>query len=441
MEVPVNRTIHNNSLTQQTMPPTAPPKATYAKVTQKEQCPTRNQAIVLDSIEGLTIRDYALAIGGIIGPSNMISISRISQNRICIYMISEEKADELVNSHKQVTINNHLLEIRPLNVKTQRILISNVHSSIPNESIEAILLKLQVTPKSIITRLKTGLHDAGYTHLLSHRRKVYVDPVDVNKIPQSAQLVHDNISYWIYFSSEKLSCFLCKEEGHLAKHCRSTATQNAASESHQSHNNPDELDSISTGNSDQTTSLNNSNKIQENTSQQDLNLTKNTFTTLEIKNRKRPPLNPSLSVTISSDDAPSLQEEQYEASPSNLCKSPTENQTFKQPKKKLKINTPYTTEEIMKQLEPVIAHYNEKKVSPPMNFQKLANFLQQTYGVSDIEGVLKTCNLSSEPVIIILKEAYAHVRCSKLNKRITRILGKIVTSSTYAKQTESSSEE
>ena len=34
------------------------------------------------------------------------------------------------------------------------------------------------------------------------------------------QINYDDTNYWIYFSTEKLTCFLCKEEGHLAKFCK-----------------------------------------------------------------------------------------------------------------------------------------------------------------------------------------------------------------------------
>ena len=190
--------------------------------TSTEVCPSRNQAVVLDYIKGTPIRDYALAIGKIIGPSNMLSISRISQNRVCIYLTSKVKAESILDLHKSATVNGMSLDIRPLNPKTKGVLISNVHTSIPNKEIEKLLIQYGVTIKSDIIRLKSGLNDVGYTHLLSHRRLVYIDAADFNKIPQSCHLEYDNVSYGIYFSSNKPFCFLCKEEGHGSKNCRNT---------------------------------------------------------------------------------------------------------------------------------------------------------------------------------------------------------------------------
>ena len=53
--------------------------STYSTVAQKEQCPTKEQAIVLDSIDGSTVEEYLVAIGNLVQPINVLYISRISQ--------------------------------------------------------------------------------------------------------------------------------------------------------------------------------------------------------------------------------------------------------------------------------------------------------------------------------------------------------------------------
>ena len=182
----------------------------YAQAAQREIRPIRNQAIVMDSLDGLTRRDYALAIGEKIVPENMRYISRISHSRICIYLNSEENATKLIDTHKYVNINNTRIEIRPLISTSKRIIISNVNPTIPNTLIETKLAEFNITKKSQITELKTGLHDIGYTYLLCFKRQLYIDQEDVNKLPDSLPIVHENITYWIYISTKKLSCFICK---------------------------------------------------------------------------------------------------------------------------------------------------------------------------------------------------------------------------------------
>ena len=56
----------------------------------------------------------------------------------------------------------------------------------------------------------------------SFRRQVYLDLNNVNKIPESTVIVHNDVKYWIYLSAAKLIWVLCEGKGHLAKHCKNT---------------------------------------------------------------------------------------------------------------------------------------------------------------------------------------------------------------------------
>ena len=99
--------------------------ATYADTVQKEMYPTKEQAIVLDAIEEVSIEDYCIAIGSIVQPKNVKYISRISQKRVCIYLSTQELAEKLVSENTKVKIRNYELTIRPLFSKVKRILLSN----------------------------------------------------------------------------------------------------------------------------------------------------------------------------------------------------------------------------------------------------------------------------------------------------------------------------
>ena len=308
---------------------------------------------MIDFVEGSTIRDYALAVGGIIGPANMVSISRISQNRVCIYLNSEENADVLVSSHKRISINSVSLEIRPLNSKAKRVLISNVHTSIPNKAIEDLFCKYDVTPKSQITRLKTGLNDVGYTHLLSHRRQVYVDAADINKIPQSCQLEHEDVTYWIYFSSDKLACFLCKEEGHTARYCKNAnytesvlATvadlSQVTSKQIITHTNLPNINTSAVPNNNVNTTIESSNNVE-----------------LPTHSRKRPPAPSTITSATSNLEASVLQLNSTHEDKSESVLNPARTDlkgTFKTPKKKVKINS-NTVPDMITQLEPAEKYY------------------------------------------------------------------------------------
>lgn len=83
---------------------------------------------------------------------------------------------------------------------------------------------MNITPVSPITFLRatacsfSTLNDPGYNHILSFWRQVYVSPEDFNHLPE-VQVEFDETNYWIYLSSDTMTCFLCKTEGHAAQKC------------------------------------------------------------------------------------------------------------------------------------------------------------------------------------------------------------------------------
>ncbi|CAD6228027.1 GSCOCG00006316001-RA-CDS, partial [Cotesia congregata] len=60
--------------------------------------------IIIESIDKVKIEDYAKAIGDIIGAKEVRFISRISNNRVCIYVSTKELADNLIEKQKNVVI-------------------------------------------------------------------------------------------------------------------------------------------------------------------------------------------------------------------------------------------------------------------------------------------------------------------------------------------------
>ena len=90
MDVSARRDIQSQSIMSNVTQVNSQPMS-YANVAQTEVCPGRDQAIVIDSVDGVPIKEYAIAVAKIIGPQNIISVSRISQKRVCLYLASKDK--------------------------------------------------------------------------------------------------------------------------------------------------------------------------------------------------------------------------------------------------------------------------------------------------------------------------------------------------------------
>ena len=102
IQMEINQSVPKNNTTE--------PKTSYANVT-KQEFTFQDQAIILQSIDGITIREYARAIANIIGPKAIKFLPRISNGRICMYLDSKETATSLTSKYRTVDVN---IEIRPM---------------------------------------------------------------------------------------------------------------------------------------------------------------------------------------------------------------------------------------------------------------------------------------------------------------------------------------
>jgi len=195
-------------------------KPNYATATAKENNPQRDQAIIFNSIEGIPQIDYIRAIGQIVSPKNILFVSRISNNRFCIFLNSKHTVDSLVENTKFITINDNVIQIRRLINSAKRIVISNVCPSIPNEKILAALLAFNITPTSQINYIRAGVVMEGYEHVLSFRRQIYINENDIPKLPGSLVINHNETNFRIFFTDDRITCYTCKTSGHTTLSCK-----------------------------------------------------------------------------------------------------------------------------------------------------------------------------------------------------------------------------
>jgi len=197
------------------------PKKTFsfASVTANEKLPTREQALVFNSIDGIRQRDYILVIGKIVSPKHIIFTSRISNNRFCIFLSSKEILETLLEKTNTITVNEHIIQIRRLINPAKKIIISNVCPSIPNQSILNALESINITPLSQISHIRAGINHEGYEHILSFRRQMFINHEDVIKLPGSLTIINNQTQFRIFLTDETITCFICKSTGHTSKSC------------------------------------------------------------------------------------------------------------------------------------------------------------------------------------------------------------------------------
>lgn len=181
--------------------------------------PTKEQAIVFTSIDGFKIQDYLLQLGPLVNPKNILYCSRISNNRICIYLSDKNGVDKFLNDYGSVAINGTVIPARRLITPSERLLLSNVSPTIPNELLVFTLENMGLKVMSPMSSLRINANDPAYSHILSFRRQIYISPPDNIHIPEYIELEYDDVQYRIYLSKELHTCFKCKQAGHNASQC------------------------------------------------------------------------------------------------------------------------------------------------------------------------------------------------------------------------------
>lgn len=181
--------------------------------------PEREQAIVLSVVEDLKLVDYVATVGQIVGPKNVIFASKISNNRICIYLANTNLVDFVVSNHSITTINNREVHIRRLVTPAKRVIFSNVSPNIPHYLLEAAIQNMGLKKVSPVTFLRASLPTEEFGHVLSFRRQIYVHPDDTITMPSSIVINYKDMSYRIFLSYDELVCFACKQAGHIANNC------------------------------------------------------------------------------------------------------------------------------------------------------------------------------------------------------------------------------
>lgn len=202
----------------------------FAMATATENTPSREQAIVFNSIDGIPQVEYIIAIGKIVKPTNIIFVSRISNHRFCIFLSSKEVLDNLMLQTQYIKINDQLIYIRRLVNQAKRIVISNVCPSIPNWAILDTLKHININPTSHINHLKAGIKMEGYEHIMSFRRQMYINYEDFPKLPSSMLITLNENQFRVFFTDDTLTCFLCKAVGHTSNNCNKNSETKAPSE-------------------------------------------------------------------------------------------------------------------------------------------------------------------------------------------------------------------
>ena len=79
-------------------------KQSFASTVANSFIPKKDQALLIDIDDNIPHKDYIIAIGNLVQPSNILFASRISKGRLCIFISSSSLINNLIDNNPFITI-------------------------------------------------------------------------------------------------------------------------------------------------------------------------------------------------------------------------------------------------------------------------------------------------------------------------------------------------
>jgi len=197
----------------------------YSRIVQST--PSKKQAVLIPANDETNLIEYVISLGKIVGPHNIISASKIANKRICVYLNSERTVDNFITNFGKLEVKGEVIKVRRLVTPSKRIILSNVHTCLPNSIIMDALQQANVKTVSAIHELHIGLTTdtipdhklQKYKHVTSFRRAVFIEENDAAPLPNSFLVHFENESFRIFVNDNDQRCHQCSELGHNAASC------------------------------------------------------------------------------------------------------------------------------------------------------------------------------------------------------------------------------
>lgn len=191
--------------------------------------PSRQNAIVLDSTQGVTQDQCLRAVADQIGGKNIHYVTRLSGGRICLYLTDSNCVDKAIDGGG-IVVQGQFIPARRYVSQAKKVVISNCPPELTDDDLKAILQPFGkiVSPP---TRLRVTTVHEDLKHIKSWRRSVYML---INDDPEQPQLpprmmvtsnIDKNVKHTLYIDKDEILCKFCAGPGHNEDKCKKRLEQ------------------------------------------------------------------------------------------------------------------------------------------------------------------------------------------------------------------------
>ncbi|KAJ3651755.1 hypothetical protein Zmor_017773 [Zophobas morio] len=234
--------------------------------------------------------------------------------------------------------------------------------------------------------LRASIQNATYSHVLSFRRQIFVEPIDEIEVPSSTLIKFEETEYRIFFTLGDQTCFKCRKAGHIASECTINVETNTTVESSVDNAQSESSCHLSPFNK---TTVNNKRQIESNQSSPE--------DELEIPNLVNNPIEETRVQDLAGTS-------------------------------KKKIKTCDSTESLTgvpELLEPVKELFDLPDSSFPINFESLVKFMEEAVGQSDILTVAFAYTRNIDGLLEMLYKVYPKLTHKSIKNPVVKVQRKL----------------
>lgn len=264
---------------------------------------------------------------------------------------------------------------------------------------------------SNMTSLRASLLGEEFSHIMSFRRQVYVQPNENLELPSPVVIEHDDTTYRVFLAYDVLTCFACKEIGHIAKNCTKTpnldTVEDVFAEIHTS--NPTTPGTRHEENEEKTTSPGPI-QVQEEIVATEIKTQDHSSYTSNIhyeeNNNKRPP--------------PPSSTSSFNSTLSHISQNPSPNKH-----KRKKIAESIQSVSVLEKITPVKEVIEKSPEEYVLNYEQFCNFLETTLGSKNPLSIALTYTSNISGLLDMLYKLHPYIEDRAIKGRTTRIRNKI----------------